>query len=983
MNRILKKISFTTVIALEVFLLSAQPILAVSIPSVSSVASQLEARYHLNLGSMQSYGEGFNVSEQKQPAPEVMLFFNPSNPKPGEELTATANPLYFSTEKEDLYYTWYLKHSECGLDDTPSDETKRLCDADGDGDITVNDWKVEAARIIASNYYEKKEDDYKDSDPDGNRDGYKAEFGGDRRDYTKAEYCYIHDFVSGINYELANGGNITYTGCANGSVPVCVRDEQHVCSALMDGSSTSGTGSVCGESFREFLVCESTGLTASCSTSSGSSTGTVSCASGVPSCTTPMDFICPAPDQVCGDGTVDTSKSCGSAASGLTCTISSATSAKSECEHLFANPPGGGLETGDDSFRNDEEKFWKTDPNDTDTADTGLSDEANVAGVGRDIFKWNYVEGDKVGVAVEGFSMVGTKHDDATVMIMWALPKNDCPVSNTSSYTKKIKGYDVTIPTASMDLNKCLERNLVDPREGGQATNLDLSLHFSPEYPINDPSDAKMGDRLNVSSSIKNGSETEDRIEYDWNIFISGDGSYNPRDYNQVEGHDATAEWVNITDALTEAKLVGQTKGNDLQSIAIDLNITDGILKNTETFKNKSKPTETTFPGGIGYLRVKTTAKQNFQDGITRNGKSQVIIKVLLDDNRIVAHIAKPVEVDNEIYMDIADDSTPICEKDPKNPIRSVLCYVTENEVLGLTIDDEDLKDFSWKINDKPYTCNKSMAKTKCENDKQTNYLFFPVTGDPGSRFDVKVSAMEVSSGKQIEMVRTFEIADPYLRIVPLAENSSVWKKYIGYYTDENGNEFPHYSEDVLQAFASDDIWLKAEFHPSFVNRYSLVRWEVNGNPVPMFSDDDAAGNNPIYATAGSKEGNTSTLFIKKGLIAPGSAYAVRVSALYKQSALLRKALKNIWGVSIFDSAQEEFSFQARVELVDGGETSGEGGDEVTMVGPKAVFAALITNAPKNILFFLQTTLTMLLVFFVISFTFSYHSIARQSRRDK
>lgn len=1038
----LRKSVAATTIFLYLVAVMTQPVFAVSIPGASSIASQIEKRYHLNTESLQSYGETLNVSEQKQPAPEVMLFFNPSSPKPGEQLTATAHPLYFSTDKNDLYYTWYLKHKDCDIKEKPSKEEARKCDADGDGKITTNDWKVESARIIASNYYEKKQDDYAGNDGDGNGDGYEAQYGGDRREYAKSSYCYVHDFNSGVNYELAKGSQSVFN-CPAGTTAICGEDTTMVCSGVMGSTSTTGaqggtggtgtgygsgsggdgggggggggtgtggqggssTGSTatCGKSFIEATVCENSGVRPSCVDS------VMSCSVGTPMCinTGSLGGSCPSSTIQTQSGSSasggsasgsakceitsdsgDTAKSCTAlvGTSKFSCTATTETQTESFCKHLFAEVPGSAIKTGDGEFRKDEERFWRTDPNDTDTADLGSKDEANVVGLGRDTFTWNYVEGDKIGVAVEGFSMINTKHDDSSIMVMWALPKNDCPVGDTGEYTKKIKGYDVKISTANMDINDCLRRNLVDPREGGQATRLDMSLQYSPNNPMNDSTDMVFGDVLSVQSIIKNGVTEEANVRYEWNVYISGDGSYNPRNYefNQTEdnkdpsdGYASTADWINITKALQNNKLVQHTEGNDLKQIAIDLNITDGVLKSTETTKDLS--IKNLFPGNVGYLRITTTARENFQDGVTRSGKAQVIVKVMLNNNRIVPYIATPVEEDGVMTMDIDRNAPPICEIDKNNLIRGVICYVTKDEVIGLEVTDKNLSEFSWKINGQSYTCNSAISKKKCADGKQTNYLFFPVTGNPGSQFNVTVSAMEVDTGKYVELSKNFVIADPYIRIVPKDDSGNVWKKYIGYYSDENGEQFSSYSDDVLQSFANQDVLLKAEFHPSFIYKYSLIRWEVNGNSVPFFDNAQSAGKNPIYATAsGGADKQTSHLFIKGNLTNPGDAYAITIRAMYKQPELLRKALKQIWGISVFESAQQEFSFSSRLEMVNNTETGGE----VAKAGTGALLGALLTNTPKAFFFFLQVGISMLVVFFIMSFAFSV-SQASGLRRDR
>lgn len=167
----------------------------IDLPSPRSVMEDVEDRYHISREAIQDFGEGFNVSNNKGISPEVSVFFSPSDPREGEKITAKAFPMFFSNPNDQLYYTWYLKRAECDLGGV----SESYCDADGDGRVTVNDWKVSAMRILVTD----------NSDPDGfdygsdtDNDGYDAEFGGSLEAYTSNDWCYVHDPGDGGFYEL-------------------------------------------------------------------------------------------------------------------------------------------------------------------------------------------------------------------------------------------------------------------------------------------------------------------------------------------------------------------------------------------------------------------------------------------------------------------------------------------------------------------------------------------------------------------------------------------------------------------------------------------------------------------------------------------------------------------------------------------------------------------------------------------------------------
>lgn len=125
------------------------------------------------------------------------------------------------------------------------------------------------------------------------------------------------------------------------------------------------------------------------------------------------------------------------------------------CEkHLFPNSPSD--KTGDGDFGVSEEQFWHTDPNNKDTASTGRTDEANVAGLGENVFSFTYSAGDKIGVAIEGVSIQPTQEKDSSFETMWAFTKNECgnkknidAGTNNSGYPKTTKDETKTYPNTN------------------------------------------------------------------------------------------------------------------------------------------------------------------------------------------------------------------------------------------------------------------------------------------------------------------------------------------------------------------------------------------------------------------------------------------------------------------------------------------------------------------------------------------------------
>ena len=303
-----KKIFLYIVIIFEIAALNIYPAFAISIPSPSDVASQLESRYHISTSSVQNMAESFNTSNSKLPAPEVSLSFSPNDPTLGEKITATATPMYFSNSSpQSLYYTWYVQHPECPETKSQGDSKyNSKCDLNSDGLVNVEDWKIEAARIITDGSFDWNEalgrdsancngssapdycsqsNKYNDTSIPDNKAGYKAISGGDDKQGMN-RHCYIHDFTSGLDYELVKGdvagSQAVCPDLGDGITrnPVCVRTQENI---SPDSSS-----------FASSYVCKKTSDEPTCSITSSSS----------------ANFSCSSPDEIpmcVADSNVDSS----------------------------------------------------------------------------------------------------------------------------------------------------------------------------------------------------------------------------------------------------------------------------------------------------------------------------------------------------------------------------------------------------------------------------------------------------------------------------------------------------------------------------------------------------------------------------------------------------------------------------------------------------------------------------------------------------
>ncbi|OGI21906.1 MAG: hypothetical protein A2808_02010 [Candidatus Moranbacteria bacterium RIFCSPHIGHO2_01_FULL_55_24] len=886
----------------QMFIGSALPAAAlfggIKIPSASKVVSDIEKRYHIDLENVQDQGELFNVLSNKQPAPEVSLFFSPSDPRLGEKISAKAFPVYFINNEESLYYTWYLKRADCGLTNSPSAAVRSACDRNNDNRITVEDWKIEAVRIIAQNGYDNTATSYSSDSDD---DGYRARFGGDNRANTP-DYCYIHDNSSGKNYELTDSSSDTSFSCPAGTTAVCVIEDEGVEPGEIP-EGTLGTSSASDT----FVV----GNTDECSVS------------GLPACTTSGTPSCGTGTPRCVANPESNTTSCGTALS--TCSTTSSGNADPSCKHLF--PKASGATTGDGSFNASEERFWGTDPNDPDTADNGNKDEANVTGLGRSTFTWNYATGDQVGVAVEGTSMIATKHDNSSVMIMWAFAKKDCPVEDTGSYTQSIKNYSVEIETADMDLNNCLERNLVDPAQGGQATNLEVEVSATPNEPVNDETGDESGDLVIAQASVSNGVQDLSSILFDWKVDIS----------NNIQFSSSIGPTADVTADLRSLSLLSNAKGNALDAVRLKLDI-------PRSASLGGRPLSSYLSGDVGYLRFTSRVSENFSQGIARQGRSDVIVKFTSTQRKIVAYKAEPALVAGKMQVRLPANAGAICNDDALD--RNV-CRVVENEIVGLSVDENDLTNFNWTINGSPLRCSASAVSPDCTDGQQNAVNFFPVTGNVGDTYTVTLTANDVTNGKTVTLSRSFNIVSPQVRIVSGDENAA-WPKFLGQYRDVTGTatDCPgglcdDVSKNVFEAFSGDSLTLQAKFIPSFLASSAERQWTIDNENVSETSP------NELVFPADK---------------APFMVYNIGLAARVMQSNDTRRALLDIWNISPLDSPEVHFSSGIQIELQD---PTLVRGDETPV---QKYLAALVSYVPASLLFSFRILLSGALILFATGF---------------
>lgn len=603
------------------------------------------------------------------------------------------------------------------------------------------------------------------------------------------------------------------------------------------------------------------------------------------------------------------------------------------CKHLFPVLPeeitkdnGDQAVSGDGEFNLKEKQFWGADPTKIATIGEG-KDEEKIVGLGMDKFEWLFSAGDQVGVVVEGDSDVPSEHNDSSYKRMWAFSKGFCSVlekieedtgENTRGfYIEGSKG----ILTTDVDLNDCLEENLLEP-DAESGYGLSVNLDAMPENPINDPNGK--GDILNIVSGTANTQDAQGLL-YKWSVQKSLSGSTAPID---------TTNWKDITTDLESRSFsANDIEGLDKKNLAINLNIEDPATIGSVMQMPYN---------GVFYLRIRLRITGTAADG-NQDSLGEVIVRIKQQENEMRIY---PVSATADGMLKLStNDSAERCS-DSRG---KTACSVTKNEIIGVTIPstaNSGETPFSWKINGNDIVCSSSIS-TECADG---NNLFFPILGNIGEAVDVVARGLN-KNGEPIEVSRHFVIVAPELKIESFDANA--WPKLMGYYKDLNSEGsciqggvgcYADLSTAVLETTEGATVTLGT------VSGVGL-EWAIDGQIIPEYKDKDQ-----IQISIDKMVGESYNVGVSTYLL-PGNT---------SQINSIRRALYKNWGIAPEEATEENRSANIQLDVIAGNSQT------VASAEKNGFGASLITHLPEQLLFLFKISLTSALVMFVAGLLFAF-----------
>jgi hypothetical protein len=522
--------------------------------------------------------------------------------------------------------------------------------------------------------------------------------------------------------------------------------------------------------------------------------------------------------------------------------VNSGKDVSENCSHKWENAgpdcTADDCESGSGKFPTGEERYWETDPTDPDTDGDGFVDEADVIGLGQQDFTWTYQKGDRLGVVVEGTSMI--------------------PVDELNSFYKIMWGYlDVCDETKAnlMEGDKCDGAD--DYGYGYLATRapseeglegLKVSLSYTPDNPV---ADANGADRITVNSSLNNTDLNAANIYYTWQI------------QKGVLGNE---------DSWKELDL---KKNFDTATVSNGLGLS--------SFSFSPKTSAMSGGGDLAYFKVTLTASRS--SGIkSKRGRASVIIPV----NKKGISL-KFYKVDTSSGKAILGKE--VCES-------GAYCPVVHNQLLAARASSSDYtssnSDFAWSINGKAYPLPSDPSDLFTGWNGTT--IFFAIIENEGETPNVSVTATPKDTLQPVMGSRALSVVKPAVFITTNDSSASWPRTYLAEDNSSPNSTYEVASSTVFESLAESEVSYNLNYIPDYLfeaNTNTSIDWKIDGTSIGSgdFSESD------LGLSGVATENDGRTLKFTTGA-ADGVYHTIEAVVKRYWSADEKNILGTAWGIS-------------------------------------------------------------------------------------
>jgi hypothetical protein len=943
--------------------------------------SDIESRYGLDK-------DVWKRAQRKEFAPRVDISFDNTNPKAGEKVTANAIPEFFKNDPQNLYFTWYIIHTSDG---TIQGATNKM-----------DEGKIEASKIMTRGDYDSGLDEarYNSSNADPDSDGWpaiddsydenksSAPMGGadgtggleegsanieqystaggycDAKGGHSLSSCDVYTNKSSFNqyYNLKSSQSGDYCAyCQENTTFTATLSSNNQCCYLVahpedpayDSYDSAinycpSSYSAAYESCFDYSTLQSTNSTlitncldtqyAACETEWGNTHDNNNAEEG----STSSDFTrCYRHNFGVNAGAVgfrgyegDTN-SYGSDGSGLDNRIA--------CTHKWKNAKSptctaNDCKSGSGKFPTGEEKYWGSDPNDPDTDGDGFSDEADVIGLGQESFTWNYAEGDRVGVVVEGTSMIPTDEKNAYYKIMWGY-MDTCDSTKT-----KLMDNDECDGSGDYGFGFLATKS---PSEESSEEKLQVSLSYSPDSPIADPTSDETisdADEITVTSSLDNTDLKPESLYYTW--------------YIQQEDSSVDSGWKNI-DLADNVDLSTNSSGLGVSTFS--------FTPKKDFLKNKSADlVNLKVVAAVSRTSEPTTYEKDTLSRTTPR-KGFASVEVPINKNGVSIKLYK-VGISKDGKAILGDE---IC--DNKSPYKTY-CPAVQNQMMAAKISTGKYtsgnSQFSWSLDGDLLYQPLDYTVFEDWNSTTDTTVFFPITKSAKETEKISVTATPKDKLQAVTASRSIAVIDPVVYIKSSDESLSWPKEYTVESKTTKDDSYSVKSNYAYEALTDSVVSFSLNSIPNYLlsnDENIAIDWSINGTSIqePGFSEEDEdlslqeiTGNNISFATS----------------MTEGVYYTLGADFKKYWSQEERDILYSAWGVqpSTLES-NSSLDIETIAEVIEA--------DTSTMANPKQILAAIGTHLPEYAMYILRLTLTLLVMFF--SSVFFYGLTQRISLYEK
>ncbi|MDZ7611174.1 MAG: hypothetical protein U5L10_00195 [Candidatus Moranbacteria bacterium] len=893
----------------------------IHIPSVKEVLNKVEKRYGFDQNVLRR-------SDRKKDYPEADIFFDTSNPKEGEKVTATAQPRSFKTANNNLYYTWFL--------------IKEEDDPDSEKDI-MEKAKRRAMGIVARgdfDPYHFNVDYSEGADEDLDDDSFWAPMGGrtGKGGKTNAPEAEIGKFES-VCY-LDNSKRVVDPDC----VTRCYRHNFGVPNASdAGGQSQSSQLDYMDNSGRDLIV---------------------ECDHKFPEAPKGETFANPY------DG------------------------AEIECKDDY--------KLGDGEFTTNEEACWKLDPNNPDTDGDGVRDEADLAGLNQQQFTWRYEEGDRVGVIIEGTSMVPTNEGKGYDPMVDTTVKEDLEMEQELDASASATGQNSSSSaesSGSQSASLNIEQNIskienaagavpglnayykitwasVDTCSGEKMDNgytkkefvlgdecedkdtdfgypylatvpvhehkvgaLKADLSHEPRKPQADIKEHEYSSNITVNASLNEEATEEEFVYYKWDVYYCKEGYL---DSCTEDAQDGTNQAELLTEDCAGGAGGGDVLGDCSKGVLKSNSYTQGLALSDIQFK----PTRKFFQdkaisekSGNFYFLVYLETKRSRNSSIISVSKIPILVSV----NNTQIRFYKIERGSDGVY----EKQKEICTTSLYNKV----CPTYPFQIIAAQADIEDAEsaDYIWEINGQkinaPLNSSECLFEEGCVLD---DIFYFPATGRSGDMQKISMKA-EKQDEENINSERLISVSNPISNIRSDNE-TAVWPKVI-----ENVTKGEKVSDKVFLASLEKRATMRADVVPNYLESddYELI-WYWNGAEV----DEEFIEKRDELDI--KLEENKITFNI---LGEAGESINLQVETAKKFTEEEKRDLKEMWGFNKNEikklTAKKAITIRKTEHIKESDETAHEG-------SVKYFLASTYKNAPEYIVFSLRLSIAVVLFWLII-----------------